>query len=105
MSSGNSQDDPALQEQNLELRQAIGDAYAAIDSAKTTQTFAAITFEDLLDQQIERISGASTQLRPNALDRITQIVNNVQSAVTKIKALPPEQFQQSDPSRDVNSPP
>lgn len=105
MASGNSQDDPALQEQNLELRQAIGDAYAAIESAKTTQTFAALTFEDLLDQQIERISGASTQLRPNALDRITQIVNNVTTAVTQIKALPPEQFQQSDATRDVNTPP
>lgn len=105
MASGNSQDDPALQEQNLDLRTAISDAYAAVDSAKTTQTFAALTFEDLLDQQIERISGASTQQRPNALDRITQIVNNVQSAVTKIKALPPEQFQQADDTRDVNTPP
>lgn len=104
MASGNSQDDPALQEQNFQLRVAISDAYAAIDSARTTQTFAAITFEDLLDQQIERISGASTQQRPNALDRVTQIVNSVMDAVSQLKNLPPEQFQQADDTRDVNTP-
>lgn len=104
MSAGNSQDDPALQEQNFQLRKAIGDAYAAIESAKTTQTFSALTYEDLLDAQIERISGASTQTRPNELDRVTQIVNNVQSAVEKIKALPPESFQESNADRDVNTP-
>lgn len=103
--AGSSQDDATLQDQNLDLRTAINDAYAAIQSAKTTQTFAALTFEDLLDQQIERISGASTQTRPNALDRVTQIVNNVQTAVMQLKNLPPEQFQQADPQRDVNTPP
>lgn len=104
MAKGNSQDDPALQEQNFQLRKAIGDAYAAIEAAKTTQTFAALTYEDLLDAQIERISGASTQTRPNALDRVTQIVNNVTSAVEKIKSLPPESFQESNADRDVNTP-
>jgi len=103
--ASNSQDDAALQAQNLDLRTAINDAYAAVESAQLTQTFSALTFEDLLDQQIERISGTSTQTRPNALDRITQIVNNVQAAVTQLKNMPPEQFQQSDPTRDVNSPP
>ena len=101
---GNSNDDPQQQQQNLNLRSALNDAYAAIEGEKAVQSFSALTFEDLADQQIQRISGQDSQTRPNELNRIQQILNNVVQAATQIKALPPEAFQDSDPSRDVNSP-
>ena len=105
--SGNapSQDDPKLQSQNLELRKALSDAYAAVEGAKAVQSFAALTFEDLADQQIQRISGPDTEARPNELNRVQRVLNNVIQAVAKIKALPPESFAKQMEDRDVNTTP
>jgi hypothetical protein len=103
--AGNTQDDPTLQAQNLQLRVALSDAYAAVEGAKTVQTFNAITFEDLAQQQIQRISGPDTQTRPNELNQVKAILNNLTNAVAQIKALPPESFADQDASRDVNTPP
>lgn len=103
--AGNTTDDPKLQSQNIELRIALSDAYAAVEGAKSVQSFNALTFEDLADQQIQRISGPDTPMRPNELTRVTRVLNNVVQAVAKIKALPPESFAKSNADRDVNTPP
>jgi hypothetical protein len=102
---GNSKDDAAQQAQNLELRKALNDAYAAVEGSKAVQSFNALTFEDLADQQIQRIAGADSQNRPNDLNRVQQILNNVVSAATKIKSMPADAFADQDESRDVNTPP
>jgi hypothetical protein len=99
------QDDPEVQSQNLAIREHLNDAYAAVEGQKTVQSFAAFTFEDALDQQIERIEGADTVLRPNKLHRIDKIESNVLSAVAKIRALPPDAFAEPDDARDINSAP
>jgi hypothetical protein len=103
--AGNAQDNAQLQAQNLQLRSALNDAYAAVEGAKTVQTFSAITFEDLANQQIQRIQGADTQTRPNELHQVQNILNNLTQAVQQIMALPPESFADQDTSRDVNTPP
>lgn len=105
--SGNAsqKDDPQLQSQNLEIRTALSDAYAAVEGFKAAQSFSALTFEDLADQQIERLEGADTEARPNERRRIQRVLNNVLQAVAKVKAMPPEAFAKADPSRDVNTPP
>ena len=101
---GNVQDDPKLQQQNLNLRIALNDAYAAVEGAKAVQSFSAITFEDLATQQIARISGPDTPTRPNELNKVQNILNAVVQAAQQIMALPASAFQDSDPTRDVNSP-
>lgn len=101
---GNSKDDPKLQAQNLELRVAISNAYAAVEGQKALQSFSALTFEELCEAQIQRISGADTPERLNELNRVQRILKGVQDAVSKIKALPPEAFAKPDAGRDVNTP-
>lgn len=103
--AGNSQDDPQLQKQNQDIRIALNDAYAAVQGDQTNQTFNAISFEELANQQILAISGPDTQSRPNQLDAIQQVLNNLTQAVTQIKAAPPDQFLEPDDTRDVNTPP
>lgn len=93
------------QERSLELRKAIADAYAFVEGQKSVQSFSALTFEDLVDQQIERIEGKGTELRPNMLDRVTALENNVKSAVDKIKKMSPTAFAKPDPKNDANTPP
>lgn len=102
---GRAREEEKTQSLNLELRTALNDAYAAVEGAKSVQTFSAVTFEDLADQQIERIAGATSPARPNELDRITRTVNNVVAAVEKIKSLPPEAFARKDDTKDVNTKP
>lgn len=101
---GNSNDDPKQQAQNLDLRVAISDAYAAVEGQKAIQSFSALTFEELANTQILRISGPDTPERPNDLNRVQQILNTVTASVAKIKALPASAFASQDPSRDVNTP-
>jgi hypothetical protein len=97
------QDDPKLQSQNLEIRESLNNAYAAVEGQKAVQSFAAFTFEDALDLQIERIEGADTELRPNELHRVDKIESNVVSAVAKVKVMPPSAFVEPRDDRDVNT--
>lgn len=91
--------------QNLYIgqRRAVNNAYAALEGEKTVQSFAAFTFEDALDLQIERIEGEGTQLRPNELERVDEIEKNLIKAVQELKEVPVEAFLEADPERDVNT--
>jgi hypothetical protein len=100
----NAQDDPNLQSQNLAIREYLNNAYAAVEGQKAVQSFAAFTFEDALDQQIERIEGADTDMRPNELHRVDKVEANVLAAVAQVKALPPNAFVEPRDERDVNTP-
>lgn len=97
-------DDADLQERNIVLREDLSNAYASILGEQSAKSFHAFTFEEALDSQIAKIEGPSTKQRPNLLDRVDRIVNNLVKAVDQIKALPPEQFREPKPSEDVNSP-
>ncbi len=94
----------AQQEQNLELRRAINDAYAFVEGQKLVQSFSSISFEELLDQQIERIEGASSTRRPNEIDRITRVEQDIIAAVEKIKKMPDDAFKKTPEENGVNTP-
>lgn len=93
-----------VQNRNTRLREALSEAYAALQAEKTTQSFSAFTFEEALDSQIERIEGAGTQLRPNELVRVSRILNGVVESVKQIRVLPPESFAKPKEDEDVNAP-
>jgi len=92
-------------ELNFELRKNINDAYAFVEGSKSTQTFATVTFEDLMDQQIERLVGKDTAARPNPYHRIEKIEQAMKSTVAKIKSLPADAFVLRDKNDSVNTPP
>ncbi len=101
---GEGADGAAQQEQNLELRRAINDAYAFVEGQKLVQSFSSISFEELLDQQIERIEGASSTRRPNEIDRITRVEQDIIAAVEKIKKMPDDAFKKTPEENGVNTP-
>jgi len=84
------------QDEALRLRRQFSEAYAALLGTQTARDFSRYTFEEALDQQIERIEGAGTSLRPNLLDRIEKIKQNVISAVRQTKEMPPESFREPE---------
>lgn len=87
----------------MKLRRALDDAYGSLEGQRTTQSFLAFSFEEAMSNQIERISGASSRLRPNELDRVERIRSNLVTAVEAIKKIPPEAFMATVDGRDVNS--
>jgi len=91
----------AQQDDALRLRRQFSEAYAALLGTQTARDFSRYTFEEALEQQIERIEGAGTTLRPNILNRIAKIKQNVVSAVRQTKEIPPENFREPEED-DVN---
>ncbi len=94
----------ASQEQNLTERMALNDAYAALLSQQSIQSFSAFTFEEALDAQIELIEGRGTEKRPNLLTRVDRIEASTLQAIAVLKNTPPEQFIEPSDDQDVNTP-
>lgn len=103
MSNAGQDEQAKQQEQNLELRRAVNNAYAFVEGQKLVQSFSAVTFEELMDKQIERLVGASTTAKPNEIDRINKTENELIAAVQNVKKLPDDAFKKGD-DKNVNTP-
>lgn len=86
-----------------QLRQSVATAYSFVKSNEKIQTFSAITLEELLDKQIDRLEGNGTQTRPSMKSRIDKIEKDFQQAVDQIKNLPDTFFAEEDPETGVNT--
>jgi len=89
---------------NLELRRVINNSVGSVLGRQTSESFFAVTYEELADQQIERISGKGTTTRPNELERVNRIEQEMLSLVEQVRNIPPEKFLLSNPEQDVNTP-
>jgi len=96
---------PLNDDLSLQLRVAVNNAYAYVRGQESVQSFLAVTFEDLAAQQIQRLSGKGTPTRPNYIDRIKKVEQDIVNAAQKIKQLPPDAFLPPDESKDVNTSP
>lgn len=105
MATSDENEDQRLQQLHFRQRRALNNAYGALLGQQNIQTFQAFTFEEAVDLQIERIEGAGTTLRPNLLDRVTRVEQELLRAVEELKQVPPEQFMESDSGSDVNTEP
>lgn len=91
-------------ELNFELRRILNNAYAFVAGRRTSQTFAATTYEELAKDQIKRIDGSGTDIRPSELQRIEKLKNEMIDLVEQVQDIPPERFLLSDSRQDVNTP-
>ena len=92
------------QQRSTRQRTALNNAYAFVLSDRNTQAFLNFGFEEALDLQIEQIEGEGTQTRPNQLERVKRIVEQVTTAVEQLKAVPDEAFQEANEFEDANTP-
>lgn len=93
------------QDLNIELRRVLNDAYGFVVGQQATQAFGAVTYEQLADQEIERIVGAGTSLRPNEIDRIQKMEQDLTSMIQQIRDIPPERFILANQDSAVNTDP
>lgn len=89
----------------LKLRTIVANAYGFVAGQQQVQSFSAITFEELAAQEIDRISGKGSNGRPNAIQRIQRVANDLQSVATQIMNTDPSAFLVPDATQDVNTPP
>jgi hypothetical protein len=89
----------------FQLRTIVARAYGFVAGQQTVQTFAAITFEELAAQQIDRLSGKGSSGRANAIQRIQRVAQDLQSVADQIKQTDPSAFLVPDANKDVNTPP
>jgi len=77
--------------QILQLREALGNGYAFVRGRQYNQSVANITFEELIDQAVDRIEGTAgrSDVRATLLDRVKKIRQEVSSAVDTVKQRPP----------------
>ena len=74
-------EEKAQERLHLRQRQAINNAYSALEGRNYANSFAAFTFEEAADAQIELIEGADTQVHPNKLNRVAKIRGDLNQAV------------------------
>lgn len=85
------------------MRRALNDSYAVLEATKYTTTAIAFSFEEAMAQQIERIEGQGSRIRPSELERVDRIEKSLLQAVEEIKQIPPEEFAARIRGRDVNT--
>lgn len=89
---------------NMSLRSILSRAVGSVLGRQLSESFHAVTYEELADQQIERIEGQGTSTRPNELERLASLESDLLNAVAQIRNIPPENFILADRSVDVNTP-
>jgi len=92
-----------LQSTHLKQRRAINDAYAMLLAQDAVQSFSSYTFEEALQDQLDKIENDDRQERPSELKRVERIEQSLVTAAKEIKKIPPDQFQLPNRKRDVNT--
>jgi hypothetical protein len=84
-----------------QLRRSVASAYAFVQGQEVTESFSAVTFEELLDKQIERLEGAGTDIRPNVLDQVRKVRDDLVAAVAEIRRQPDDFFKEPNNKTDA----
>lgn len=92
------------QDLNFELRRVLGNSYNFVLGQQATQSFSAVTYEELAQDQITRIEGPGTPARPNELERVNNMEQDMLEFLEKVRDIPPDQFLLKDSTTDVNTP-
>lgn len=74
----------------LEMRRILGDAYDFVRGSEYTKTVSQITYEQLMDEAINKIEGTKGRKddRATRLERIKRIKQEIVTAVTTVKKQP-----------------
>lgn len=76
---------------SLAMREILGDAYGFIRGRMYTKQVSMISFEQLIDEAINRIEGTkgTTEIRGTLLSRIERIAKEAEAAINTVKKQPP----------------
>ena len=97
---------------SIKLRETMSTAYSAVMGTRYAYSVSTVTLEAMMREQIEEIEGedGKTDIRPNKLETVEQIVNSLKEAVAAAKKIPPESFtleswkEKNQSQQNVNTP-
>lgn len=88
---------------NADIRRVMADINNNLEAKKATETFQAVTFEELFEKQLTSIQGGGTDLRPSKQDKVARLEQDIENVVQQLKELPETAFDQPD-EKNVNTP-
>jgi hypothetical protein len=94
-----------VEQQNLEFRRAIQSAYTTVQAAEASRGLGSVTYEELMQQQVDMIEGSGTDTRPSILQRIDRVEADILAVVGQVKELPVEYVLQPNGELDANTAP
>lgn len=95
----------SAREQLRDFRRVVADAVGELRSAEVRDTYAALSLEELVDQNIERLEGSGDPTSPSRLERVRKLRDELAAKIDAMKETPPEFFRRADVDGDVNTPP
>jgi hypothetical protein len=84
------------------IRRSINDAYAAVKGQEAVNSFSALTFEELVEQQLVRYEGETSGPKPNEITRIQGVKESLLASVAQIEKIK-KALLKPDAERDTNT--
>jgi hypothetical protein len=95
--------DAAARSQLREFRRVLANVVDDLRSAAVSDTYAAITLNEVIDQHLQELVGEGRV--PSRMQRVKTSYEEFKSSIEAIKAIPPSAFRLHDPKNDVNTAP
>lgn len=90
-------------EQLREFRRVVASAVGELRSQEVRNSYASVSLEELIDQQIVLLEGTADATSPSRLERIRKVKKDLTDNIEGMKASSPANFRRHDPSSDVNT--
>lgn len=84
-----------------QTRYAVAVAYGFVMGCEATESFSAVNFEELLSQQVTRLTGNGNPTR-SASGQIDRIEQDFYGAIDTIKSMPKDAFKIPEDGNNVN---
>lgn len=89
-----------------EFRRIIGAAVGELRAAQNRASYASLSLEELIDEQILRLDDPNASpTSPSRLQRLTKVKDDLLTNIEAIRETPPEVFRSPSSSNDVNTEP
>ena len=92
----------AQEDLTANMRLAVNNAYGFIKGMENAASFYVVTFEEMMQQQMDRLNGTNVGGK-SAKSRIKTVKDDLVSNINAIKNIPQDQIYGDDPKNVVNS--
>lgn len=82
----------------------IGEAVGALRAAEARDTYAAVSFDELIDTHIERLTNSSDPSRIDRLAQVAKITKRLTERIESMKEIPPARFRRALKDEEVLTP-
>jgi hypothetical protein len=82
----------------------IGDAVGALRAGEARDTYASVSFDELVDLHVSRLNSSTDPTRLDRLAQVNKIKTRLTERIEAIKEIPPQRFRRKVKDDEVNTP-